>query len=225
MSAADPRRADVFELVRAADAATPLVQRICEVGVDLLEVSGAGLVLTGGPHDQVRAHCTDALTGELGDLELELGQGPSLHALRTASPVLVDDLTTDPPAWPVYAAHARARGVRALFAFPLRSGSLGYGSFDLYRTRSGPLSTAQLTDARILAEIAASSLATIRHDQRVPAVRWGSWRVAGDGTAPARVWAGPVDATVTLGSALTWPWSGDEPRYAPIPSQLRASRN
>jgi DNA-binding GntR family transcriptional regulator len=46
-------------------------------------------------------------------------------------------------------------GVRAVFGFPMRSGTVRLGALNLYRDWSGPLTDDQHADALVLAEVAA----------------------------------------------------------------------
>jgi GAF domain-containing protein len=99
----------------------------------------------------VTIHATDARAASTEDLQLTLGEGPCVDASRGGAPVLVGDLE-DPSGgregrWPMYAAEARRAGVRAIFAFPLRIGSVALGTLDLYRRVPGDLSGPQLSVA------------------------------------------------------------------------------
>jgi hypothetical protein len=73
-----------------------------------------------------------------------------MDAATTGNAVLVADLhhSTQTARWPVFAAAvAEQTDVRALFALPLRQGTVNIGVLDLYRTVPGALSSAQRRDA------------------------------------------------------------------------------
>ena len=57
--------------------------------------------------------------------------------------------------WVVFTPPALEAGVRALFGFPLRIGTVRLGALNLYRDRPGPLSGEQHADALVLASLAA----------------------------------------------------------------------
>ncbi|MFH9423277.1 ANTAR domain-containing protein [Streptomyces sp. NPDC017529] len=87
-------------------------------------------------------------------LQINLGQGPCVQALRQRAPVLADDLD-DPDAtrqWPVYAQQATAHHIRAAFALPVlsdtgpapRAGLV----LTLYRDRPGPITGPDLQTAQ-----------------------------------------------------------------------------
>lgn len=197
------RWADILVELTTGPGVTPLVQRTCEVGIDLLEVTGAGLSLIGGAHHQLLLHTTDALARDLGEAQVGLGQGPCLEAVRTGNPVLVDDLGRDRhPTWTAYADHARRRGVQALFSFPIRTGGVQVGSLDLYRCRSGPLSGAQLSDAATLVEITGRAIAGQQPRPRlaVSVHRRPRPGLQGQRTAPGQ--AQTIDFDVTLDDTL-----------------------
>ena len=107
----------------------------------------------------MRAHLmrvTDAVSERLAELQLTLGEGPSLDAAAYGGPVLASDLAAAETAarWPVFAPAALQAGAAAVFAFPLRIGAIRAGVMGLYRDRAGPLSTAQLGDALVFADTA-----------------------------------------------------------------------
>jgi GAF domain-containing protein len=119
--------------------------------VDGAGVDGAALSVLSSGGTPVTIHATDARAATTEDLQLTLGEGPAVDASRSGAPVLVGDLE-DPSGgiegrWPVYAAEARRHGVRAIFAFPLRIGSIALGTLDLYRRAPGDLTGTQLSVA------------------------------------------------------------------------------
>lgn len=142
-----------------AEAAAAL--RACHLCVQVARVSGAGisLVTTAGNRGIVCA--TDAVASRLEDLQLTLGEGPCVDAIRTGDPVLVPDV--DDPGlaverWPGFLDGAAAAGVRAVFALPLRIGAIGVGVLDLYRFTPGELSGGELSAALVAADAAAVAL-------------------------------------------------------------------
>jgi len=134
-------------------------QRIADLCVEHLDVTGAGisLVSDGGARGVICA--TDDLALQIEDLQLTLGEGPCVDAIGGGGPVLVPDLDDRrhlaPERWPAFLAAVAAAGVRAVFAFPLRIGVISLGAMDLYRRSSGPLGAPQLGAALLAAEAAA----------------------------------------------------------------------
>jgi hypothetical protein len=99
---------------------------------------------------------TDKLSEQLAELQLMLGEGPSLDAAASGGPVLASRLNAaeDRRRWPAFAPAAGRAGAAAVFAFPLVIGAIRTGVLTLYRNQPGPLSTFQLGDALLYADAA-----------------------------------------------------------------------
>jgi hypothetical protein len=107
-------------------------------------VESASVLAEAGPHART-------VTG----LQMELGEGPCLHAHAYGMPVLLPDLSAESASrWPTFAAAALAAGVHAEFSLPLTVGPGGIGTLDLCRDRTGMLSDEQMADALVAADIA-----------------------------------------------------------------------
>lgn len=141
-------------------AAQPL--RICELCVETLAVTGAGIAMvTAGGHRGVVC-ATDEGSAAIEQLQLTLGEGPCVDAAVTGSPVLVSDLDRSADLavdrWPAFLDGAAGAGVKAVFALPLRVGAISVGVLDLYRDQPGELSVEQLAAALVAADAAALAL-------------------------------------------------------------------
>jgi hypothetical protein len=164
----------VRDLVRAAGAGDDPVLHLCTMAVDSLAVSGAGLSVSSGPGENRKVAATDEVSDRIEDLQVLLGQGPCIDAVRSGAPVLVADL--DRPdigdRWPIFTPAAAALGVRASFAVPLLVGELRLGAMDLYRGSAGGLVDEQVEEAQdyasavvnVLLEIQAASSADDEDD-------------------------------------------------------------
>lgn len=157
----DPDRwARLLAASGAERAAQPL--RICELAVEMLAVTGAGIAMvTAGGHRGVVC-ATDAVSSAIEELQLTLGEGPCVDAALSGGPVLLPDLdNADDVAverWPAFITAAADAGVRAVFALPLRVGAIGVGVMDLYRDAPGELSATELRAALMAADTAALAL-------------------------------------------------------------------
>jgi len=135
--------------------------RICELCVSMLGISGAGisLVTTTGAG---LVCATDAVSARMEDLQLTLGEGPSVDAALSGSPVLVPDLQEPDDIaverWLAFLEGARLAGAGAMFAFPLRIGAITIGVLHLYRRQPGDLDDEQLAAALKAAHAAALAL-------------------------------------------------------------------
>jgi len=157
---------------------------ICEACVDGLDVDGAALSLFTASLASHTLHATDATAQLLEELQFTLNEGASIEAATTGAAVFVNDLGDAGHAarWPVFAAAAREQTeVRAMFALPLRWGTVNLGVLDLYRRVPVGLSDEQRRDALAAAYTAALMMLTLRTDptDRTDAGIWnghsGSW--------------------------------------------------
>jgi hypothetical protein len=134
--------------VSAADA--------CTAAAAAIGVTGAWLSAASDGETNHLMRVTDAVSEHLAELQLTLGEGPSLDAFTSGGPALMSDLGTVAAAsrWPAFAPAACAAGAAAIFAFPLQIGAIRAGVLSLYRVRPGPLTAAQLGDALTFADTA-----------------------------------------------------------------------
>lgn len=130
-----------------------LVERI----VEILPIDAAGVTLiTPTTHPRLIA-ASDASAMGFEQLQTELGEGPCVAAFQTDGPISIPNLAKD-DRFPVFAEHALAEGLVAVFTFPLRDSDLGLGALDLYRKTPGPLSDAEMAAAQTLADVATAYL-------------------------------------------------------------------
>ena len=114
-------------------------ERICELCVELLDVTGAGISMVTDFGNRGVICSTDPVSARIEELQVTLAEGPCVDAVRSGAPVLIPDLTERYLAverWPVFMEGAMAAGVCAVFAFPLRIGVISVGAIDL--TAIGP---------------------------------------------------------------------------------------
>jgi GAF domain len=125
----------------------------CDAALQVLAVDGATVAAVGPGDVQVSIFATSTLGRQLEDLESSLGEGPGLQAYAEGSPILVSDLACYDTHWPLFGSEALQLGVRGLFAFPLRSGTTPIGVFEVHRKDATALTSDQLGDALLLADI------------------------------------------------------------------------
>jgi hypothetical protein len=132
-----------------------LSKRLCELCVETVGVTGVSLGIVS---DEYRSTvcATDEVSDGLEDLQLTMGEGPAVDAVRDGYPVLVPDLFAESVSrWPGYTEAALEAGVRAVFVFPVQVGAIRLGSLAMYRDHPGVLDVGQLDDAHRVAEAAA----------------------------------------------------------------------
>jgi hypothetical protein len=156
------RIARVLEAI-ASQPAGPLAGQLCSAAAESLDSSGAGVSLA-ARDDLLETVCaTDgARDGEA--LQSDLGEGPAYTAHQFGWPVLVDDLERD-GAWPAFAPAATAIGLRSMFSFPLRRGSISIGALTLYRDAVGDLSDDHHADALVFARLALDLFLALQSDR------------------------------------------------------------
>jgi ANTAR domain len=139
---------------------------VCAAAVAAVEVTGGWLSAARDAEAGHLMQVTDAASEQLAELQLTLGEGPSLDAFGSGGPVLASDLGSIESAgrWPGFAPAARQAGAAAVFVFPLQIGAIRAGVLGLYRTQPGPLSASQLGDALVFADTA-TLLLLEAHDQ------------------------------------------------------------
>ena len=137
-------------------------RRICQLCVQTLGVTGAGISLVTDTGNRGVVCATGDVSGRIEDLQFTLGEGPCIDAVRAGAPALVADLDephdTVVERWPTFLEGAGTAGARAVFAFPLRIGAITLGALDLYRDRPGELDGGQLAAALLAADAAAIAL-------------------------------------------------------------------
>ena len=151
------RRARIMAAVTEPDTAAgagELAQRLCRFAVDEMALSGCAMVLMSG------AESASVLAGAgrharmVTGLQLELGEGPCLHAHACGIPVLLPDLTAESAnRWPAFAAAALAPACTP--SSPCRSPwGRRYRHVRPVRDRPGMLTDEHLADALVAADIA-----------------------------------------------------------------------
>jgi GAF domain-containing protein len=130
--------------------------RLCEVCPEIVGVSGAGVMLMSGDLPRGSLCATDPVSQRIEDLQYMLGEGPCVDAYQQDQVIVEPDLAE--PAtrrWLAFTPPALDAGVRAIFGFPLRVGTVRLGALNLYRDQPRPLTADQHADALVVADVAA----------------------------------------------------------------------
>jgi hypothetical protein len=144
--------------------------RLCAACLAVLPVDGAAVVVMPRPAHRELVCASDDTVQRLEELQVALGEGPSVEAFDSGGPVLVGDLATpDATLWPMFGAAAAATSFGAMFAFPLQVGAIRVGAMDLYRREAGLLGGDDLAAALRVAEMVMSTLLASADDDGDPA--------------------------------------------------------
>ena len=132
------------------------VRSLCQAAVARLPVSSVAVSVRSGRVVSEVLCAIGPLSRELEELQLTVGEGPSLKVLAGGPSVLVGDLDSveQQARWPLFAPAAVEAGVRALVVLPLRLGAIRVGVFVLASERPGPLPVEDLAEAWVFAEFA-----------------------------------------------------------------------
>jgi hypothetical protein len=130
--------------------------RLCGACPQIVGVSGAAVMLMSGDMPRGSLCTSDEVSELIEDLQYTMGEGPCVDAYQLDLVVAEPDLA-DPAErrWPAFTPPVLAAGVRAVFGFPLRAGTVRLGALNLYRDAPGPLTGDQHADALVVADVAA----------------------------------------------------------------------
>lgn len=133
--------------------------RLCVACAEIVEVSGAGVMLMDSDRPKGSVCTSDAVSALIEELQFTLGEGPCVDAYLQRRPVDEPDLAAPAvPRWLAFTPRAVDAGVRAVFGFPLEVDGVRLGALDLYRDRPGPLTDDQHADAVVLAGVVARAI-------------------------------------------------------------------
>jgi hypothetical protein len=129
---------------------------LCAVCPRITGMNGAGVMLMSGDIPRGSLCASDEVSKLIEDLQYTLGEGPCVDAYHldavVAEPDLAEPVTRR---WVAFSPPVLEAGVRAVFGFPLRVGTVRLGALNLYRDRPGPLSADQHADALVVADVTA----------------------------------------------------------------------
>jgi hypothetical protein len=149
----------ILRQLRGPDDVTPTPVRLCEACADVVDMSGAGVMLMSGDLPLGSVCSSTPVSTVIEDLQYTLGEGPCVDAYHFGRPVLEPDLAAPAvPRWPGFTTPAVAAGARAVFGFPLEIGAVRLGALNFYRDEPGQLSDDQHADAIVTAGIAARAV-------------------------------------------------------------------
>ena len=131
----------------------------------VLDVAGAGVMLTDENHDLRFVSSSDETLKHLEDLQIELDEGPCLRAYREAERVMATDLRDD-GRFPRFGPRAVKAGMLAVFSYPLQYEERVFGALNLYRKEPGGLDSYQEELGAAFSDIATLYLMHGSDDER-----------------------------------------------------------
>jgi hypothetical protein len=146
----------IYAALEADSSETWSSSRICTACPRIVGVSGAGVMLMSGDIPRGSLCSTDAVSQLIEDLQFTLGEGPCIDAYQLDQVIIEPDLAEpETRRWVAFTPPALEAGVRAVFGFPLRVGTVRLGAMNLYRDKPSPLTDDQHADALVIADVAA----------------------------------------------------------------------
>jgi hypothetical protein len=146
---------------------------LCLACTDVLDVTGAGLMLVSAGRSLGCVGVSDLVTAAVEQVEYTLGEGPCLAAYRSETAVFDPDLAdTRTVEWPEFRRGALEVGVRAAFGFPLLVDRICIGALNLYHDESGALTDDQIDNAVVVARLASRTLLSWQADAPPGTVAW-----------------------------------------------------
>ena len=157
------RLARILERVVAAGTSPSAPGPLCQVAADLVDVTGAGVMVLAHGIPQASLCTTGSVAALIEELQYTLGEGPCIDAYHTSTAVSEPDLVAPrTPRWPAFTPKVIDAGARAIFGFPIRIGAARIGALNLYRDRPGPLSDDHHADALVMADVIARTVLTLQ---------------------------------------------------------------
>ncbi len=145
-----------------------VLDQLADRVVDLLPVTGAGVLLMDGASQHHFIATTDERIRRIEGLQVTLGEGPCLTAFRSVAAVAIPDLAID-RTHPRFSAAAVEAGLGAVYSFPLRHAAGCIGALELSGVGPVTLTTGELAGAQTLADVVASYLLIARRREETSA--------------------------------------------------------
>jgi hypothetical protein len=138
---------DDFDVV---DLLTGLTERCAE----LLDIEAAGILLADPLHQLRLLAATSEHARELELFQLQAEQGPCMDCYATGQAVSVADLRASKQRWPRFVPAAIDAGFASVHAVPMRAAGIVLGALNLFGSRPGELTEADLLVGQTLSHIA-----------------------------------------------------------------------
>ncbi|HEY5115312.1 MAG TPA: GAF domain-containing protein [Nakamurella sp.] len=133
---------------------TQLMAYLVDACVDVLGVSGAGVMLADGHLEPALVASSGPRAESLDAVQLRARRGPCWDCIMTGAAQSVSDITAQARRWPQFAPLAAEQGFRLVLAVPLRIRLDVVGSLSLYRTTRGEWAQDENRMAQALAAVA-----------------------------------------------------------------------
>jgi len=137
------------------------LQRLCDATMEVLPVSGAGVMLEDEQGALRFVVASDEQIREIERLQIELGEGPCLHAYASGEQVLVRDLAAE-ERFPRFGPKALGAGLRGVFSFPMQHADDRVGALNLYSAEPLAFTAEDRVAGQVLADLATATILNAR---------------------------------------------------------------
>lgn len=144
---------------------TDILDALCHRVAEVLPVTGAGVMLADEAHTLMFVAASDDVVRRIEGLQIDMGEGPCLHAYQTGEQVVVADLRSS-DRFPKFAPRALEEGLCAVFSFPMRTQDDSIGALNLYRDSAGGFDRIDVEAGQLLADVATSYIVNARIQER-----------------------------------------------------------
>jgi GAF domain-containing protein len=131
-----------------------LLQTLVERCADVLDAADVGIILANRSGTLETVAATNERSHLLDLMQLDASQGPCVQAYLTGAVVSVPDLDAAVDQWPAFATGAKKLGYGSAHSVPLRLRDETLGAMNVFRDRTGVLSSDDIVAARALADVA-----------------------------------------------------------------------
>ncbi|MDP8928089.1 MAG: GAF and ANTAR domain-containing protein [Actinomycetota bacterium] len=138
-----------------------VLHKLCDRVAEVLPVNGAGVMVEDDEGHLRFVAASDDVVSHIETLQIELGEGPCLHAYRTGEQVVIPDLARG-GAFSRFTPRALDAGLKAVFSFPMRVGDEIVGALNLYASTPGEWHQADTDAGQVLADVATNYLLNAR---------------------------------------------------------------
>lgn len=146
------RLIDIFTLMERRNRGGAPLATLCLISAEFLGLDGSSIVISNSDGEFTSLCASNSTARALANLEIVLGQGPTVDACRgdkVNEPSLLDRSIR----WPLFTPQAIALGAGAVFGFSVRIGGVRFGALSLFRRSSGDLTGTQESDAYLMASV------------------------------------------------------------------------
>ena len=159
--------ADMALDLHSASGSAETVERVCDYALKAIDCDYAGVIFLHKKSDSIETiTATDPLIEKLDEIQMKIGQGPDIEAVRDRLSVIVSDTHLD-RRWPRWAEMVADAGIRSLLNIRLYTSDETLGTLNLYSQTPDKFDADDQAVAHVLARHAAVAIAAARKEENL----------------------------------------------------------